>query len=488
MKKILNIIFAVVAILASQGVVAQSLTSYHMDGSYFRNDLNPALAPTRGYVALPAMSGVGLNIGSNWLSVDNLIYERDGGLVTALHGSVSADEFLGRLPETLNLNIRESVNIFGIGFYTGKMYWTFGLNQRLSADLTLSKDLFRALKTLGNGVYDMGNARLTATGYLDAYLGTSFRVCDWINIGVKAKFLVGLANANAKFSELALNVSEDSVDGALSGEWYGNAIAFNNSQIQGVAAPTFNDILDVDYMAMLQRARSFGAAIDLGTEIRLLNNHLKISAAVTDLGFIRWKPETYVNGELDGNFYFNGFNFETGEADAGAVFNDDNLIKAGTPRSYTTRLNFNVNAGVEYNFLRNHFAIGVLSHTEFFNSTYLTEVTASLNIRPTNWITLTASHTFLNKNRPGVFGAAINIHPRALNIYVAADFVDPNLVVGPAIEALGSNLLLPRYAKGVNVYAGVGFNFARPKFVRQELRASRAADRKMRKDKRKIDK
>lgn len=482
MKKILYTIIAIAAIFVAQSAVAQSRTSYHMEGSYFRNELNPALAPTRGYIALPGMSGVGVNVGTNWLSVDNFIYERDGGLVTALHGSVGADEFLGRLPENMNLNIRENVNILGVGFYAGKMYWTFGVNQRLSADLTLSKDLFRAVKTLGNGVYDMGNAKLTATGYLDTYLGTSFRVGEHVSIGIKAKFLVGLANANASFSQLSLNVGEDKVDGVLHGDWYGNAICFDNRVAEGIAEPTFEDFIPIDHpFAMFQNVNSFGAAIDLGTEVRLLNDHLKISAAVTDLGFIKWQPQSYLNGEIDGNFYFNGFNLSTGEAETGAEIVTDNLVMPSNPTAYTTRLNFNINAGVEYNFLRNHFALGVLSHTEFFNSTYLTELTASLNIRPTNWITLTASHTFFNNNRPGVFGAAINIHPRVFNIYVAADFIDPNLVVGPEIEALrGKNLLLPRYAKGVNIYAGVGFNFARPKHIRQQAREMKAASREKR--------
>lgn len=483
MKKILYSILAVVAIFATQSLMAQSRTSYHMDGSYFRNEFNPALAPTRGYIALPGISGIGLNMGTNWLSVDNLIFERDGQLVSALHGSVTADDFLSRIPNTTSMNLRENLNILGVGFYVGKMYWTFGINQHLNADFTLSKDFFRAIKTLGNGVYDMGNATLSATGYLDAYVGTSFRVCDWINVGVKAKFLVGVANANANFSKLSLNVGEDKVDGVLHGEWYGNAIMLDNSAAEGIAEPTFNDYLNLDPATMMQGARNFGAAIDLGTEIRLLNNHLKISAAITDLGFIRWSPEAYINGEVDGDFYFNGFNFETGEADTDAKFVTDNLIMPSNPKAYTTRLNFNVNAGVEYNFLRNHFALGLLSHTEFYNSTCFTELTASLNIRPVNWITLTASHTFFNNNRPGIFGAAINIHPRVLNIYVAADFIDPNFVLGPEIEALGGkNLLLSRYAKTINLYAGVGFNFGRPKFIRQELKAQKAERKAKRKE------
>ena len=127
-------------------------------------------------------------------------------------------------------------------------------------------------------------------------------------------------------------------------------------------------------LAVISTFNEHGAAIDLGTEVRLLNNHLKISAAVTDLGFISWQPQTHINGEVDGNFYFNGFNLSTGEAETGAEIVTDNLVMPSNPTSYTTRLNFNINAGVEYNFLRNHFAVGLLSHTEFYNSTWLTEL------------------------------------------------------------------------------------------------------------------
>ena len=59
MKRLVSIIAVVVLALSATGALAQSRTSYFMEGSYFRTDLNPALAPTRGYVALPAMSGVG---------------------------------------------------------------------------------------------------------------------------------------------------------------------------------------------------------------------------------------------------------------------------------------------------------------------------------------------------------------------------------------------------------------------------------------------
>lgn len=128
MKRVFILLVGLITLVGIDNVSAQSRNSYFMEGSYFRNDLNPALTPTRGYVALPAISGFGLNVSNNFLSVDNFIYQRDGQLVTALHGSVSSEEFFGKLPSEGKLAIDTKVNLFGVGFYVKKMFWTFGVD------------------------------------------------------------------------------------------------------------------------------------------------------------------------------------------------------------------------------------------------------------------------------------------------------------------------------------------------------------------------
>ena len=55
MKRFIYITLCVVASMIGVAASAQMRSSYFMQGSYFRNELNPALAPTRGYVALPLM-------------------------------------------------------------------------------------------------------------------------------------------------------------------------------------------------------------------------------------------------------------------------------------------------------------------------------------------------------------------------------------------------------------------------------------------------
>lgn len=459
MKRILILLVGLIAFVGIDSASAQSRNSYFMEGSYFRNDMNPALAPTRGYLALPGMSGVGVNLSQNFLSVDNFFYQRDNQVVTALHGSVTADEFYGKLPEQGKLALDTKINIFGLGFYAKKMFWTFGVNANASADMAMSMDAFKALKTLGNGTYDLGNTAIEANGYLDAYLGTSFRVHKNVNIGIKAKFLVGLATADAQFSELYANVNPDAVNASMNGTFRANGILFDNR---------LDEMINTDLNYLLGNINNYGAAIDLGVEVRLLNDHLKISAAVTDLGFIKWSQgTTNIAGKLSGNFYFNGLNLETQEADSDGAFN---MVYLDAPQSesYISRLNFSVNAGVEYNILNNHIAFGLLSHTKFCNTMTYSELTASINFRPTNWLSATFSHTFLNENRPGVFGFAFNLHPSVLNIYAGVDYIDTQMVNGPTLE--GTQIPLPRYMKSINAYVGVGFNFGRPKFLKEKTK------------------
>ena len=462
MKKIFILLVSAIAFVGLGSASAQSRNSYFMEGSYFRNDLNPALAPTRGYVALPGISGFGLNVTNNFLSIDNFIYQRDGQLVTALHDSVSSEEFFGKLPSEGKFAIDTKVNLFGVGFYAKKMYWTFGVNANVSADMAMSMDMFKAIKTLGNGVYDLGNTAIEANAYMDAYLGTSFRVHDNVSIGVKVKFLMGIATLDAQFSELMANVSPDVVTAEMNGAWRANGIFLSN---RGLTGNDFDleDAFITDPQTMLNNIENYGLAFDLGAEVRLLDDQLKLSAAITDLGFIKWRPNSHLSGGVTGDFSFAGVNIEDPEMDALGSF-EMSVNDKSENSGYKTSVNTSLNIGAEYNILNNHIAFGVLSHTKFCRTMTYSELIASVNLRPTNWLSATVSHTFMNNNRPGIFGLALNIHPRVINIYAGLDFIDTNWINGPTIE--GMQIPLPRYMKSMNAYIGIGFNFARPKFVR----------------------
>lgn len=449
--KRLSILLAAIFLVA--GVAsAQSRSSYFMEGSYLRTNMNPALAPSRSYVVIPVLGGAGLNISSNYLSADNLFYQKDGEFVTALHNSVSAEEFSKKMPKNMRLSMNADIALLGVGFYTKDIFWTAGVNGHFMADSNVPSSLVKTLKVMGNGSTNIDSMALDVTAYADLYVGASVPVCDWLMVGAKLKFLVGLANAGLQFDELSVNISADSVDGELNGTWRAAGADCDNRLINSDSK--FEDLVGNGGKLHFN---NFGLAVDLGAEARLLDDRLKLSAAITDLGFIKWSKVSHIGGELKGDFFYRGVNFDSGEVDSGSNFNDS-LIGLDEYTGYTTRLQCALNIGAEYNILDNRIGFGLLSHTKFCNTMTYSELTASVNFRPLSWLSATVSHTIFNRNPAGIFGLALNVHTQGFNLFVGADFLGRYVKITEDPDTF-----IPRRMKSVNLHAGIAINFGKVK-------------------------
>ena len=458
MKRYRKIAIVLVAIFASVATLsAEMRTSYFMEGSYFRTDMNAALAPTRGYIKLPVAGGVGVDIIDNYFSVSNLFYKRNGGIYTFMHNSVSADEFLGKLGNKGKMSVNLNTSILGFGAHTKKFFWNFGLNFRSNTEVTLSKDMFAAIKNLSNGYYNLGDTHLSNREYMEAALGFAIPVKEWMTFGFRAKGLVGLADVSMQMDKMYLDINENQVKAELMGSIRGNCPAFRANYTPGTMENfELDQILHNNPMTMLRGIKSWGLALDLGFEFRLLDDHLKLSIGANDIGFIRWNKASTVNANGRANIIYEGFNLTTQEANMNGDVAAELTPSIG---SYTTRLSATLNAGAEYNILNNYIAFGVLSHTEFCQNFTRTELTASVNFRIGRWLTTSFSHTFLNGNQPGVLGWALNIHPPGFNLFVGADYIDTRFAV------YNKRIPIPLMMKSANVYVGVGFNLGKAKYM-----------------------
>jgi hypothetical protein len=333
------------------------------------------------------------------------------------------------------------------------LFWNFGLRLRSQSDVSINSDMFSTLKSLGNGRHDFTGTSVNSLNYMELGVGIAVPIKQIATLGVRVKGLLGVAHAQATLNSMYANVDSRSVTGSVRGNLRAAGVPFHSNYEPGsenLGDMFFTKLADLPI-------NSGGVAIDLGAEVRLLDDRLRVSLAVTDLGFIYWAKGTIATGEMTADFYYNGINFDSGEADADGSFG----MKLTDPgnKGYTTRLNCTLNAGVEYNILNNHIAFGLLSHTEFRPSTVLTELTASVNFRIGRWLTTTLSHTFLNRNRPGIFGFALNVHPTGVNLFLGADFIGTQF-------AKYDNIPVPQYMKSINVYAGLGFNLGRAKYMK----------------------
>lgn len=453
MKRYIILFLAVVGgVLTS---VAQMRTAYFMEGSYFRTEMNAALAPTRGYLqVLPVISGVGVNVGNNYFSVNKLFYKRDGGVYSFMSGKVTADEFLDKLGSNGKVSARLNTTLLGFGAHTKRLFWSFGLNLRSDTDVKLSKSIFSTLKNLTNGYHDLGNTHISNREYLEAAVGFAVPFKEFVTVGFRVKGLVGLMDMSMNVDEMYVDVNENYVRASLLGNVRGNSPLFNANYVPG-SELDFGNLVHTNFNTILGGIKSWGLGLDIGVELRFLDDRLKVSLGVNDLGFIRWNRASTINAEGRANFLYEGFDLETSEA---MVDGDFGATMATPLGAYTTRLNCSLNVGAEYSILNNHIAFGLLSHTEFCQSFTRTELTASVNFRIGRWLSTSLSHTFFSGNAPGVFGWALNIHPTGFNFFIGADFIDTSF-------AVYDNMAIPKRLSSANLYVGVGFNLGKAKYM-----------------------
>ena len=263
---------------------------------------------------------------------------------------------------------------------------------------------------------------------------------------------MGIFNANAQLTKGSFAITRSQITGSLSGELR-MAGAVVNPDIDVDKLENISDLITTDISGNGFKSGGFG--VDMGAEARFLDDHLRVSLAVTDLGFISWSAKNSQNTTAGYDFEYRGVNINTGEVN----FNGKADIQgvAANTKGYAKRLNTTLNIGAEYNILDNWIAFGLLSHTEFRQLYTLSELTASVNFRIGKCFTTTLSHTLCGRNRVGIFGAAINVHTAGLNLFLGADYIDTNYVAGP------EGVLLPKYQKSFNYYFGLGFGLGKNK-------------------------
>lgn len=471
-RRVLLALIVAVALIMPMSATAQLRTSYFMEGSYFRTELNPALAPTRGFIALPAMSGVGVNLQSNFLAVDNLYKSYGGNYISVFDSRVSRDNALAGFVDVNNLKLNANVNLFGLGFYARRTYWNIGVNARVQGGAIMERAMFEGLKSGSQALY---NSSMDLTSFAELYLGSAIPIGDNVTLGFRLKALFGMLNVNGTLSEASRNGDY----GHLAGDFVFAGRPIERAEAKPNTKYEVNDVFDFRSYHLAGSPSNFGFAIDFGFEWRLLNDHLKLSVALADLGFITWSQKQMMGIKLDTQFDMSQSGLESSYMFGSPMFemSSNPLAERADVRRM---LNYSVNIGAELNFLRNHVAIGVLSHNVYCNNMLrYHEITTSLNIKPSHWLTLTGSHTFLSGNQPGVFGAAINIHPRVLNIFAGIDFIDYKMI------SMSNGGVAFHRPVSHSVYAGVGFNFARPRLVRiaeKEAKLERKIERQNRKN------
>lgn len=417
MKKIVTLIAS--ALLAT-GVAAQNPTAYFMEGTTLRSRFNPAFAPQQGYVNIPGIGGIDVNMSGN-LSLGNILFPRDGKLVTLLDGSVSAADALANLKTDNLLGNDTRVNLIGFGAFTRnhKNFWSFDLNVRVNADVNLPYSLFDFLKRGQEG--DIRNIGVATQNYLEAGFNYSFPLMnDKLYVGVRAKFLVGIARGKLNYDHFRVTLADDiwKIDATGELDVTGGGLAPEDISYADNGTFTPAELESINPT----KPAGYGFAVDLGATYDILPD-LQASLAVNDLGFISWGKKLNTTAVSAKNMEFTGVIIDQNGTSEQPDF-DLNILEFTPTESKSTSkmLRASINAGLEYEVWRHKIGIGLLYSARIWEYKTLHNITGSVNFHPVRWFTLSGSYSVID-NRGGAVGLALNLCPSWINFFIATDVV-----------------------------------------------------------------
>lgn len=418
------------AVVLSAGVSAQTTlnSSYFMEKMTKRNQLNPALKTENNYVSIPSIGNLYLGINSN-LGLGTFLYPRDNKLVTFLHESVPADEFLNKLTPNNTIELDLGLDLISFGFWAWGGQNTFNLALKSNTGAYLPREIFEFLKTgqeaTGVTRYDMSNITATTSNYLELALGHARDITDKLSAGAKIKVLIGAAHAEARIDRMDISMSQNEWTIKQAGHLQATSL------LELTTDPETGEVTGYDFGNHFGVA-GFGLGFDLGATYEIIDN-LTLSAALTDIGFMRWNNLTRAETDPDKGFIYTGFDNIGAEDDENGdnpfdqkadQLGDD--LKALTKfyqsdtRSVANSLRTTLRVGAEYAVLDDAISFGLLSTTRFVGYRTYAEGMAAINFRPLSALHLTVNGSVSNMGSS--VGAILNICAPGFNFFVGTDY------------------------------------------------------------------
>ena len=358
-----------------------------------------------------------INLSGN-IALDNILFARDGKLVTLLDSSVTPDQALRNLKTNNLMGLDTRINLLGFGKFTKnhKNFWSFDVNIRANESMNLPKSLFEFLKRGQEG--SIKNFGTAIESYLEAGFNYSFPLLDdRLYVGIRGKFLAGIARAQVNYDQFDVSLQQDRWAVVTKGTI---DMTVDGASVEPDPETGIFEFGDIDYKP--RKPAGYGFAVDLGATYDILPN-LQASLAVNDLGFISWNKNSTVSGVSTQTTEFTGVTV-SGDGTESAPDFDFEMMKftqTDTPKS-TKMLRAAVNAGLEYELWNHWVGFGLLYTARFWEYKTMHNITGSVNFHPTRWFTLTGSYSVLN-NRGSAVGLGLNLCPGWINFFVATDLL-----------------------------------------------------------------
>lgn len=454
-------------------------SSYFMEDTHYKQQLNPSLLPKSNYINFPLLGAINTTISSTSFSYRDIL-----DIINNSDNFYTNPDFMRRLKDKNNLNINVSTELLSAGWYRGKNFLSFNIGLRTDIGASVTKSMFSLLNEMNTDTehwrksnYNINNQQLNLNTYGEIGLGYARQINERLSIGGKMKIILGIGNMNLKVNNVMMNANlpDDSRINQLQDPNYLSGIntpekinrlkneiesyyahlsvdARMESTSKGLNLVVDEErgyISKFDFNSKNLGISGYGLGLDLGASYKI-SDQLKVSASILDLGFIRWsKNATKValanpkGIHIEGKKYTNDIDpnniigsIESIETNMGLLQNDANeymdrvngskmfnyemlQLQAGeTGKTRKSVLASTFVLGAEYGFFQNKLGIGVLSTTRFIQPHSLTEVTLSANYRPKSWFNTTLSYSAI-QSAGRSFGLAFKIGP----VFLGTDYM-----------------------------------------------------------------
>lgn len=470
-KKLIYIIVILIVVFSAGASAQKSQVLYNMriPQNHF---MNPAIKPSNMvYIGLPVLTGVNTGFDNNFLELSDLLPLGDT-LSTWPPADFNLDQLAASLKESNTFFSDANIQLLGIGFVVGSDLNIFiDVVDRLEAKASFPKDILNSFITGNeqylNQTFDISGLNIRAQFFREFGIGFSKNVIEKLRVGAKAKVLFGIGSLNFDNRSMTLKVNDDmsqsiTADASLDISGQTGLANLKNDFSDGANTAT----LIKDYMSTPLSNPGFG--IDIGA-VYNFNKMFSVSAAITDLGFIKWKDDLK-SYDANNSFKLNGFSLYDVVQEKISI---DSLVQGimdtvknsflinENPSSFNTFLPTVMNVGANINLLKG-FSLGLLSSTKFYSGKVNEALTLSANAFFGKVFSLNLAYTIANYSYNNFgFGTVFKAGP--FQLYLIADKIPvkwSKVVVGSSEDGY-SRYPLPQSLNMMNVQIGMNISFGK---------------------------
>lgn len=421
MKLAKRLWIVVVCTIFSVTGFAQSRTGYFNDNLHLSNRLNPAVLPTAGYFSMPVLGLIDFGLSSDFKNFSTLV-----NALSTDEGILEDDDFYNSLKKDNRLDLNMKMDIISLGWWKGKNFWSVNVGLKLNAGASLPKSLLdfaRQSARYGEGSIsmvpnaDIQNLTMKLKGYTDIGVGYSRRINEKFTIGGRAKVLLGWANVDLGVDNFELDLDDlpsnpdnpSSWDPNRKYEGHTAAQAHVKTSCKGGGLEYNPDGSVKEFALDGFGVAGYGVGFDLGVTYSPIK-HLTLSAAVQDLGFLKWQKgaTSIATANHSENIVLSIDNYDDYLSDD--VFDLDKYnLKEDESESYTTGLGTTMMLGGEYRLgAKEQFSVGALYSLRFAELHNVSTISAIVGYVPASAFNVSASYSYM-QHTGNVLGAMLKL-------------------------------------------------------------------------------